>query len=113
MGKIYQMNLSDNPFDLLKNGQKSIEMRLNKNGRDKIIKGDHIVFTNEKNLETIEVEVVSVSKFSSFNELYKAFPKEKLGYKQDEIANPNDMLIYYKKEDIEKFGVLAIEVKLV
>ena len=112
MGKIYQMNLSENPFNLLKNGQKSIEMRLNKNGRDKIIKGDHIVFTKEKSQEIIEVVVLSVSKFSSFNELYKAFPKEKLGYKQDETASPNDMLIYYKKEDIEKFGVLAIEVKL-
>ena len=112
MGKIYQMNLSENPFNLLKNGQKSIEMRLNKNGRDKIIKGDHIVFTKEKSQEIVEVIVLSVSKFSSFNELYKAFPKEKLGYKHDETASPNDMLIYYKKEDIEKFGVLAIEVKL-
>lgn len=106
MGKIYQMNLSENPFNLLKNGQKSIEMRLNKNGRDKIIKGDHIVFAKEKSQEIIEVVVLSVSKFSSFNELYKAFPKEKLGYKQDETASPNDMLIYYKKEDIEKLRSL-------
>ena len=113
MSKTYEMNLFEGPFELLKSGQKTVEMRLNKNGRDQITKGDVIVFNNEKSLETIEVEVLSVSKFSSFDELYKAFPKASLGYKEDEIADPKDMLFYYKEKDIKKFGVLAIEVKLI
>ena len=40
------------------------------------------------------------------------YPKLSLGYLADEIANPNDMLEYYSKEDISNFGVLAIEIKL-
>ena len=28
----------------------------------------------------------------------------------NEVADPNDMLMYYKKEEIEKYGVLGIKV---
>ena len=34
-----------------------------------------------------------------------------IGYKEEEIADPNDMLMYYKKEDVEKYGVLGIGLK--
>ena len=29
--------------------------------------------------------------------------------KEDEIANPDDMLLYYTREDIEKYGVVGLE----
>lgn len=112
MAITYQMNLKPSPFQTIKNGQKVVEMRLNKNGREKIKPGDFIVFNNEQNEEKIKVTVTSVSKFSSFEELYKNFDKKDLGYLPDQIADPNDMLIYYKKEDIIRFGVLAIGIKL-
>ena len=35
------------------------------------------------------------------------------GYLPSEDADPNDMLKYYKQEDIEKYGVLAIEIQLI
>jgi len=112
MAEVYQMNLKPSPFQAIKNGQKVVEMRLNKNGRDKIKPGDFIVFNNEQNGEKIKVTVTSVSKFSSFEELYKNYDKKDLGYLSDQQADPNDMLIYYKKEDIIRFGVLAIMIKL-
>ena len=34
---------------------------------------------------------------------------ESIGYAKDEKANPNDMLMYYSEENIEKYGVLGIE----
>ena len=37
--------------------------------------------------------------------------KISIGYTENEIANPDDMLMYYSKEDIEKYGVLGIELK--
>ena len=109
---LYEMNLQKAPFDLIKNGQKTIEMRLCKNNRDKIQRGDHIVFHNEKDGEKLEVLVLNMHKYPSFKELYENHKKESLGYRSDEIANPDDMLIYYSKEDIEKYGVLAIEIKV-
>lgn len=112
MSKTYEMNLSDIPFRLLKSGKKSVEMRLNKNGRDKIQGGDFIVFNHEKSGEKIKVKVLSVSKFSSFDELYDFFPKDKLGYGPNEKADPKDMLVYYSKEEIKRCGVLGIEVEI-
>lgn len=37
---------------------------------------------------------------------------DKNGYKVNERANAEDMYAYYSKEQIEKYGVLAIEIKL-
>ena len=35
----------------------------------------------------------------------------KLGYKEDEIAHYSDMEEYYSKENINKYGVIGIEVE--
>ena len=105
------MNLQDAPFEAILSGKKDVEMRLNKNGRENITRGDVIVFSNNKG-QQIKVLVLNIKKFPSFKELYASYDKSRLGYSSNEIANPDDMLIYYKQEDIEKYGVLAIEVKL-
>lgn len=112
MAKTYYMNLNPLPFNLIKQGKKKIEMRLNKDNRDKINKGDYIIFKNNQSQEIVKVIVTSVSKFSDFEELYKHFDKSLLGYSEDEIANPNDMLLYYSKEMIKEHGVLAIGIKI-
>ena len=39
------------------------------------------------------------------------YKKTDIGYKDDEVANPDDMLSYYSIEDIRKYGVVAIEIK--
>lgn len=106
------MNLSKDPFELIKSGRKVVEMRLCKPGRERIRKGDTIIFTNNDDGKTLSVLVLNIVKFSSFEELYDSYDKSKLGYRKEEIANPDDMLIYYKKEDIQKYGVLAIEIEL-
>ncbi|MBR0439515.1 MAG: ASCH domain-containing protein [Bacilli bacterium] len=107
------MNLNPLPFSLIKLGKKKIEMRLNKDNRDKINKDDFIIFKNNQSQEIIKVIVTSVSKFSDFEELYKHFDKSLLGYEKDEIADPNDMLLYYSKEMIKERGVLGIGIKII
>lgn len=106
------MNLAETPFRLISLGQKVVEMRICNNGRENITSGDKIVFTNNQNGERLEVLVLSVSKYSSFEELYRNYDKRELGYKDEECADPDDMLIYYNNEDILRFGVLAIRIKL-
>ena len=112
MSKIYEMNLHNEPFSLILSEKKTVEMRLNKNGRENISKGDTIVFTNQ-NGDKLKVLVVNIFKFPNFVELYKSYPKERLGYLPNEEANPYDMLKYYSEDDIVKYGVLAIEIKLI
>lgn len=106
----HSMRLNDGPFNSIKGGTKSIELRLNDEKRSLIKKNDLIEFTNIKTLEKIIVKVVEVYKFSSFDELYKMFDKTILGYGVNDIADPKDMEQYYSKEEQEQYGVVGIEI---
>ena len=57
-------------------------------------------------------KVVNIYKYKDFAELYKHHNKVSIGYKEDETANPDDMLLYYTREDIEKHGVVGIEISV-
>ena len=105
------MKLWNDSFEAIKNKTKTIEMRLNDEKRSNIKIGDIIEFTNTMTLEKLKVKVDNIYKYANFEELYKHHDKISIGYKEEEIANPNDMLMYYKKEDVEKYGVLGIGFK--
>lgn len=106
------MNLHPEPFEKIKNGLKDIEMRLNDDRRKNILIGDQISFTNIQTSEQIIVQVINLYRFNNFGELYEYFDKKRLGYSDEEVANPQDMEKYYSKELIERYGALAIEIKL-
>lgn len=107
---VHKMKLWDESFIAIKNKTKTIEMRLNDEKRSKIKVGDTIEFTNIATLERITARVINIYKYTDFEELYQQHNKISIGYKEDEIADPNDMLMYYKKEEILKYGVLGIEI---
>ncbi len=109
----HKMNLNDEPFNRIKNGTKTVELRLNDEKRRALKENDLIEFTNRVTFETITVEVESLYKYSNFDELYKHFDKVSMGYDKDDIANPKDMEKYYSKEEQDKYGVIGIKVKLV
>lgn len=109
----HEMNLHDEPFKLIQNGSKTIELRLNDEKRQLLNIGDTIKFTNRVTQEEILVSITNLYKYNSFEELYKNFDKVSMGYKETEEANPKDMELYYSKEEQEMYGVLAIEIKLI
>ena len=45
--------------------------------------------------------------------LYLNVPLLKCGYSNIDSASPNDMLKYYSKNDILKYGVIGIEIELI
>lgn len=106
----HKMNLWDESFQKIKNKTKTIEMRLCDAKRSLIVVGDIIEFTNTKTDEILECVVTNLYKYESFNELYKHHNKISIGYEENEIANPSDMLVYYGAEKIKQYGVLGIEV---
>lgn len=108
---MHYMKLHNDPFNLIKSGTKTIELRLNDLKRQMIKVGDLIEFTNRVTDEKIVVRVVDLIKFNSFSDLYKNFSKVSMGYREDEDANPSDMELYYSLEDQEKYGVLAIKIE--
>ena len=107
----YEMKLNNGPFTSIKNGTKTIELRLNDEKRQLLKVKDLIEFTNRETLEKMLVEIQNLYHYPSFEELYKHFDKVSMGYKEDDIADPKDMEGYYSKEEQEKYGVLGIEIK--
>lgn len=109
----HRMNLWDSPFNHIKQGSKTVELRLNDEKRQLIRMGDTLVFTNAETHEEMITLVTGIRVFSDFAELYSQYDKISMGYDEDEDASPDDMLLYYPNDKIQKYGVLAIEIKLI
>ena len=106
---VHQMRLHPEPFYKIKNGTKTIEIRLNDEKRRSIEVDDAIEFSLRTEPENIiRADVVSLSIFKTFKEAYDAFPLDQYG-----ASDKNEwesMYQYYSPEDEKKYGVLAIEV---
>ena len=110
---IYDMNLNPKPFESIKCGSKTVEMRLNDERRVGIEKGDLIRFTNVESGDILLVRVLDKKAYPSFKELYGCHSKTSIGYEENEDADPSDMLMYYTEENIAKYGALALIIQLV
>ena len=110
---MHKMRLHDGPFKLIKNGSKTIELRLYDEKRREINFGDEIEFTNRVTGEKLLTKVIAMHIYSCFDDLYRDYDKVSLGYSKDEDANPIDMEKYYSKEEQEKYGVVGIEIMLI
>ena len=113
-GAVHHMKLDPEPYEMIKSGEKTIELRLYDEKRRKIRPGDEIVFTNNATGETIRTQVIKLHCFSSFEELYRTLPLLKCGYTKDDIslARPSDMEQYYSADDQARYGVVGIELLL-
>ncbi len=107
-----KMHLNNEPFKLVKEGSKNIEIRLYDEKRRQLNVGDIIEFTNRDTGETLKVELTNIYTYENFEELYKHHDKISLGYKEEDIASPADMNIYYSMQEQIKYGVVALEFKL-
>jgi len=106
------MNLHDAPFRAIKSERKTVEMRLFDEKRKLLKTNDLILFTNIVTNECLSAKIKEISVFESFEELYKHYNKISIGYEEDEEAQPDDMLLYYTKEQIKAHGVVAITIEL-
>ena len=113
---LHEMKLKPNPFNLIKLGKKTIELRLYDEKRQEVNIGDDILFTNLADAnETIYTKVLKLHIFESFDELYKNLPLLKCGYTDEDMhdATPEHMNKYYTKEMQEKYGVVGIEIEVI
>lgn len=104
------MKLQLSPFEKIRSGHKTIEIRLNDEKRQLLKVGDTIEFSLITDLnQTIKTEIVDLEKFSTFKEMFAAYQPEEYGGKdQNEWEQ---MYQYYLPEDEKKYGVLAIRIK--
>lgn len=107
----HNMKLHAGPFEKIKAGEKTIELRLYDEKRQQIKTGDSIVFTNTSTGEHLQKTVKKLHRFASFEELYQNLPLLQCGYTEEDVdtAHPDDMLKYYSAQEQEKYGVVGIE----
>ena len=109
----HELDLCPEPFEAIKSGTKSVEMRLLTPKYKDFKEYDIITFTNRDSGEKLNVRVQAVKTFKNFAKLYEAYPdKTVLGYKLGEKASPDDMQQYYSKNDLSSYRALAIEIDL-
>jgi len=109
------MKLRPVPFEKIKSGQKTIELRLYDEKRKQISVGDTIRFTNTEDLTgLICVKVEGLFVFDSFDELYQSLPLTECGYSEEELptASPDDMEQYYSKAEQAQYGVVGIKISV-
>lgn len=106
---LHQMKLQPSPFEKIKNGSKTLELRLNDEKRQLIKVGDEIEFSlaagpDQKILVTVE----DLYHFPTFKDLCYSFePSEYGSLDKEEYIK---MYKYYSKEDEARYGVLAIRI---
>ena len=113
--KNHVMNLNPSPFKMIKEGNKTIELRLYDEKRKMISVGDTITFTNTTDSnDKLCAKVIDLFTFNSFDELYKNLPLSECGYTTEDIdtASPGDMDKYYSKEMQQQYGVVGIKICL-
>ena len=108
------MKLQKEPFEMIKSGRKTIELRLYDEKRQTVKIGDEIVFTNVETSETMKVTVRRLHRFDSFESLYRSLPLLKCGYTEESVlkAAPSDMERYYSAAEQKRYGVVGIEISL-
>ena len=112
---IHEMKLAPEPFEKIKAGKKTIEIRIYDEKRQKVKVGDIILFHKlSDNIETIKVEVVGLSIFKSFHDLFFNFDKLKFGHDQTLSINEEIQMQreYYSEDEEKKYGVVGIHVRL-
>ena len=111
---VHRMNLHPSPFEMIKSGEKTIELRLFDEKRQQLKIGDKIVFTNTASGETLDTTVVKLHRFDSFLALYNSLPLLRCGYTPETVseAKPSDMEQYYSVQEQNKYGVVGIELCL-
>ena len=106
---LHNMKLNDEPFRLIESGKKTIELRLFDEKRRQVDIGDFIEFSHiEQPDRRITVRVTELYRSSSFGELFREIPAERLGFPEGEEISPDLMDSFYTPEKQHEYGVLGI-----
>ena len=112
MTTIHEMKLKPNPFQLIKEGSKTIEVRLYDEKRQQVKVGDKIKFSELPELTNkITVNVEAILIYKDFLALFADFPAKSFGgegWTTEALAEV--MSQYYSSEEQAKYGVVGIKI---
>ena len=108
---MHTMKVQTKYYNLLKNGSKTIELRLYDEKRQLIQVGDTVQFSNlaDPN-DTFQATVVALHRASDFASLCQIIRPEQAGFKnQGELLQIMEQFYSPKKQ--QEYGVIGIEIK--
>ncbi|MBZ6446419.1 ASCH domain-containing protein [Staphylococcus saprophyticus] len=111
----HSMRLYEEPFRLVSNSTKTVEVRLNDEKRQAVQIGDFIEFTNLATGEQVKVKVGNVKVYDSFQALLQHYSNKEVGFSDEIQLSQKLASIYqiYNQTDELHLGALAIEIHLV
>ena len=105
---LHKMKLNESPFEMIKNGTKTIEFRLYDEKRQGVKIGDKIEFSKLPDLqEKLLVDVLELYQEDTFERLFR-----KLSFKEEVIRKTRAMHEIYSPEKEQQYGVLGIKIKI-
>lgn len=106
---LHKMKLNESPFEMIKNGTKTIEFRLYDEKRQGVKIGDKIEFSRLPDLqEKLLVDVLELYQEDTFEKLFR-----KLSFNEEEvIRKTRAMHEIYSPEKEQQYGVLGIKIKI-
>lgn len=110
----YHNHRAEPYFTFMQQGKKTIEGRVKKGYYRFVKPGDHIIIYNEEETKNLEVLVKRVTTYKSFRKMLENEPLEKVLPDAKNIDHGVDIYKgFYSNKQEKKFGVVAIEVKLI
>jgi len=112
---LFTMRLEEAPFEQIRSGKKTVELRLYDEKRRRLSVLDRIVFSKlPDEVDKITVVVDGIYRYASFEDLFYDIPPADCGF--DEGVTPEqaalEMHRYYSEEDERRFGVVGIGIEL-
>ena len=109
------VHLHPEVFDIVLNKDKDVEIRVNDEKRRKLNIGDTLVFLKRPDdIESISATITNLVYFNSFLDVTNYYDMKRIyleGTTKDEYINL--MKKFYSDEEVSKYGVVAIEFKLI
>lgn len=105
----HHMKLNTGPFMMIARGEKTVELRLYDEKRQKVALGDNIIFTLvDDKTQTLTVRVVGLLRYATFKDMFaRNDPKKFGGNSATELTV--SLKKYYSEKMQAESGVLGVE----
>lgn len=108
---MFDLRLDENIFEIVKNGTKRVEVRLNDKKRKLLKIGNNLTFYKRPLLEEkIETKITGLQKFKTIEELLNKYEMKEIyveGFSKEEFVKL--LSTFYSKEEQDNYGFVAIE----
>lgn len=113
----FEIHLHPRPFAKIRDGSKTIEMRLNDEKRRKMAVGDVLTFICRETGETFSARLAARLEYPTFAELLDAHDPVAMGYGpewDDRLrAGDHGMYAWYSPEEEARWGVVGLQLEVI